>query len=218
MKKLFVRFHIGRGGRFNNPGHLSFVNEDNFQDLCRACGDKLDIIMFPDDEEDPFDLSSMLDESEWCIVDNASGRILVEGAAVCERTGTLDWDGEYDTDYVKTTDELNDKEIECLWEEYCHEAWMSDELKDEICTLKDKLRVHDIKRYQTNLECFCQAETEDGCSTCSAVDFDQQQGEYTRDEWKEILSQQDFCPLSIEKILDELESRYTNTVDFFKED
>lgn len=218
MKKLFVRFHIGRGGRFNNQGHLSFVNEDNFQDLCRACGDKLNIIMFPDDEEDPFDLSSMLDESEWRIVDNASGRILVEGAAVCERTGTLDWDGEYNTDYVTTTDDLFYNELECLWEEYCKDAWMSDELKDAICTLKDKLRVHNIKRYQTNLECFCQSDVKDGCSTCVSVNFDQQQGEFTRDEWKSRLEAMDFCPFSVEMILDELDSCYTDTTDFFKED
>lgn len=216
MERLFVRFHIGRGGRFNNQGHLSFVNEDNFQDLISACADKLFDAKSIYDEET--ETETELPEDEWNYHD-AGGKILVKGREAMEAdTGRLDWDGLYDTDYVKTTDELNDNEIECLWEEYCHEAWMSDELKDEICTLKDKLRVHDIKRYQTNLECFCQAETEDGCSTCSTVDFDQQQGEYTRDEWKEILSQQDFCPLSIEKILDELESCYTNTVDFFKED
>ena len=33
--KQYVRFHIGRAGR---AGQLSFVNEDNFQELLKQCG------------------------------------------------------------------------------------------------------------------------------------------------------------------------------------
>lgn len=176
MKQLFVRFHVGRGGRFNNQGHLSFVNEDNFQDLISACKDDANLFEVNSVYDVETDTEKDLPEEEWYLYD-AGNKILVQGKEAMEaETGCLDWDGEYDTDYVKTTDELNDKEIECLWEEYCKDAWMSDELKDAICTLKDKKRVHNIKRYQTNLECFCQSGVEDGCSTCVSVDFDQQQG------------------------------------------
>ena len=218
MKKLFVRFHVGRGGRFYNPGHLSFVNEDNFQDLISACKDDANLFEVNSVYDEETDTEKDLPEEEWYLYD-AGNKILVQGKEAMEaETGCLDWDGEYDTDYVKTTDELNDKEIECLWEEYCKDAWMSDELKDAICTLKDKKRVHNIKRYQTNLECFCQSGVEDGCSTSVSVDFDQQQGEFTRDEWKSRLEAMDFCPFSVEMILDELDSCYTNTTDFFKED
>lgn len=218
MKKLFVRFHVGRGGRFYNPGHLSFFNEDNFQDLITECINSGNLFDTKTVYNEETDTETELPENEWNYHDEG-GRILVQGKEAMEaETGCLDWDGEYDTDYVKTTDELNDKEIECLWEEYCKDAWMSDELKDAICTLKDKKRVHNIKRYQTNLECFCQSGVEDGCSTCVSVDFDQQQGEFTRDEWKSRLEAMDFCPFSVEMILDELDSCYTNTTDFFKED
>lgn len=218
MKKLFVRFHVGRGGRFYNQGHLSFINEDNFQDLISACKDDANLFEVNSVYDEETDTEKDLPEEEWYLYD-AGNKILVQGKEAMEaETGCLDWDGEYDTDYVKTTDELNDKEIECLWEEYCKDAWMSDELKDAICTLKDKKRVHNIKRYQTNLECFCQSGVEDGCSTCVSVDFDQQQGEFTRDEWKSRLEAMDFCPFSVEMILDELDSCYTNTTDFFKED
>lgn len=218
MKKLFVRFHVGHSGRFYNPGHLSFVNEDNFQDLISACKDDAKLFEVNSVYDEETDTEKDLPEEEWYLYD-AGNKILVQGKEAMEaETGCLDWDGEYDTDYVKTTDELNDKEIECLWEEYCKDAWMSDELKDAICTLKDKKRVHNIKRYQTNLECFCQSGVEDGCSTCVSVDFDQQQGEFTRDEWKSRLEAMDFCPFSVEMILDELDSCYTNTTDFFKED
>lgn len=218
MKQLFVRFHIGRGGRFNNQGHLSFVNEDNFQDLISACKDDANLFEVNSVYDEETDTEKDLPEEEWYLYD-AGNKILVQGRDAMEAdTGCLDWDGEYDTDYVKTTDELNDKEIECLWEAYCKDAWMSDELKDAICTLKDKKRVHNIKRYQTNLECFCQSGVEDGCSTCVSVDFEQQQGEFTRDEWKSRLEAMDFCPFSVEMILDELDSCYTNTTDFFNED
>lgn len=218
MKQLFVRFHIGRGGRFYNPGHLSFVNEDNFQDLISACKDDANLFEVNSVYDEETDTEKDLPEEEWYLYD-AGNKILIQGKEAMEaETGCLDWDGEYDTDYVKTTDELNDKEIECLWEEYCKDAWMSDELKDAICTLKDKKRVHNIKRYQTNLECFCQSGVEDGCSTCVSVDFNQQQGEFTRDEWKSRLESMDFCLFSVEMILDELDSCYTNTTDFFKED
>ena len=215
MKKLYVRFHVGRGGRFYNQGHLYFVNEDNFQDLISACADKLfDTTSVYDDETDT---EVELPEDEWNYHD-AGGKILVQGRDAMEAdTGFLDFDGLYDADYVKTTDELDDKEIECLWEYYCKDAWMTDELKDTICTLKDKKRVHNIKRYQTNLECFCQSDVEDGCSICVSVDFDQQQGEFTRDEWKKRLEEMDFCPFSVEMILDELDCCYTDDTDFFKD-
>ena len=218
MKQLFVRFHIGRGGRFNNQGHLSFINEDNFQDLISDFKGGANLFEVNSVYDEETDTEKDLPEEEWYLYD-AGNKILVQGKEAMEAdTGCLDWDGEYDTDYVTTTDELNDKEIECLWDAYCKDAWMSDELKDAICTLKDKKRVHNIKRYQTNLECFCQSDVEDGCSTCVSVDFDQQQGEFTRDEWKSRLEEMDFCPFSVEMILDELDSCYTNTTDFFKED
>lgn len=195
MERLFVRFHIGRGGRFNNQGHLSFVNEDNFQDLIDACADKLfDTTSVYDGETDT---EIELPENEWNYHD-AGGKILVQGREAMEaETGRLDWDGLYDTDYVTTTDDLFDNEIECLWEEYCHEAWMSDELKDAICSLKYKKRVHDIRTYPANWECFHQYGSE-------TVRIDGNIGEFNEEEWREMLKMQDFCPRSVDMIIDEL--------------
>lgn len=34
--KNYISFHIGRGGSFNNQGHLSFSGEEDFQDLIRV--------------------------------------------------------------------------------------------------------------------------------------------------------------------------------------
>ena len=96
MKKIYVRFHVGRGGRFWNQGHMSFVNEDNFQDLIRACGDKLFDTKEIWDEETGEEIP--LDESEWNYHD-AGGKILVKGREAMEAdTGILDWDGLYDTE------------------------------------------------------------------------------------------------------------------------
>ena len=203
--KIYVSFHIGRGGHFHNPGHLSFHGEEDFQDLIRRCSD---VCMIIDTDENDKPLA----DEDWKLVDTGSNVILEGREEIEAMTGRLEWDTIYDTDYVTTTDDLSEAEEDAIWEAYKNEEYMSDELKDAICTLKEMKRVHTIKGYQTNLECF----TQDGCET---IDFDQQQGEFTREEWKSDLIDKGFCPLSVEKILDYLDSNcYTNTEDFFKED
>lgn len=129
--KQYVRFHIGRAGR---AGQLSFVNEDNFQELLRQCE-----LYAQTEEYDPeTDEYTPLPEEQWRYED-ANGNILVEGRDAMEAdTGRLVWDGEYDTDYVTTTDDLSAKELECLLAAYHNYAYMSDDLKDTICTLKGK--------------------------------------------------------------------------------
>ena len=158
------------------------------------------------------DTEKEIPEDEWNYHD-CGGKILVEGREAMEsNTGTLEWDGLYDTDIVTTTEDLSDAELECLWEAYTKDtAFMSDELQDEICTLKDKKRVHKIFLGPSSLIIYTQDEAVE-------LNFDGMIGEFTRDEWKEELEEQDFCPLSIEKILDELESCYTNEKDFFKDE
>ena len=88
---------------------------------------------------------------------------------------------------------------------------MSDELKDAICTIKGMKRVHGVKKYRDNMDVFTQEEH------CSFNDIFIQAGEYTREEWKDNLETQGFCPISVEKILDELETYYTEENDFFAE-
>lgn len=204
--EMYVRFHIGRGGRFHNQGHLSYVNEDNFQELLAACGDKLGRIedtYNPETEEE-----TPLPEDKWAYI-NEQGRVMVEGREAMEAmTGTLDWDGEYDTDHVTTVEELSDREIETLWEAYRNHAYMSADLMDAICTLKDKKRVHHIKRDKNCMECFIQTGT-------VRFDYERDGGTATRGEWEARLKyDMDFCPHSVDKILDEMESWYTNTDDF----
>ena len=153
-----------------------------------------------------------LADENWQLVDTGSNVILEGRDEIEAETGRLEWDTIYDTDYVTTTDNLSEAEEDAIWNAYLNEEYMSDELKDAICTLKDKKRVSSIKRYPTNLHLDLQ---ESGYT----LDFDGQVGQFTRDEWKEDLEERGFCPLSVEKILDYLDSFcYTNTEDFFKED
>ena len=205
IEKIYVSFHIGRGGHFHNPGFLTFVGEEDFQDLINRCSD---VCMITNDEDEE---GHALPDEGWELVDNG-GNVILQGRDKIEaKTGCLEWDGIYNTDYVTTTDNLSEKETEAIWKAYTNEEYMSDELKDTICTLKGCARVHSIKKYPCNMDVFAQ----DGCHTFT--DINEQAGEFTREWWKEDLEEQGFCPLSIEKILDELETYYTEETDFFAE-
>lgn len=145
------------------------------------------------------------------MVDTGSNVILQGRDEIEAEKGRLEWDTIYDTDYVETTDNLSDNELECLWNAYLNEEYMSDELKDEICTLKGMKRVHEVKRYPANLTVFDQ-------DASTHIDIDGMVGEYSRDEWREDLAERGFDKLSIEKILDKMEFCSTNDKEFFSED
>lgn len=204
-ESIYVSFHIGRGGHFHNPGHLSFHGEEDFQDLINRCSD---VCMIINEDEN----GKPLADEDWQLVDTGSNVILEGREEIEAMTGRLEWDTIYDTDYVTTTDNLSEAEEDAIWQAYLDEEYMSDELKDAICSLKGLSRVHNIKRYPANLEAF----TQDGCVY---IDVDQMAGEYSRDEWREDLADNKlFDKISIEKILDTMEYCGTNDTEFFSED
>lgn len=93
-----VMIHIGRGGRFNNGGHKTFVG---VRDLTWAP----DICTLIDTDE----------EDEWRLIEDASERTLLEGREAIEsRTGVLDYDGIYDTDVFKYIEDCTDDELQLL--------------------------------------------------------------------------------------------------------
>lgn len=104
-----VAFHIGRGGRFHNQGHKSFMPHikqlsDCFSESC---------IIFQEDEE-----GNPLPDEQWQLIDGG-GNVILEGRANIESTtGILDWDGEYDTDIVKTIADCNESELCLLLQAY----------------------------------------------------------------------------------------------------
>lgn len=192
---MYVSFHIGRGGHFGNQGYLSFTGEEDFQDLIRRCSD---VCLIVDTAIDENDVEYELPEDKWHL-DDLGSNVILEGRDKIEAlTGILDWDGDYNTDYVTTTDNLSEKELDVLYKAYLDEEWISEDLKDEICNQMGLKRVRNIEVYQTSLE------LDTNCGS-DVVDFDGQQGEFTEDEWREDLEERDFDPLSIGKIINVLE-------------
>lgn len=57
----YVSFHIGRGGRFNTAGFLTFTGEEDFQGLLRRCSDTI-ILVNEDVDGNP------LTDSRYCIL------------------------------------------------------------------------------------------------------------------------------------------------------
>ncbi len=100
MEMLFLDkvavFHIGKGGRFNNGGHTTFLGLMNYKDIYHK--------IFTDVQEQ--NDGSYLDDN---------------GNQVCESIGEdgifyLDEDGIYDTTYSKHIKDLQDVEIEIILE------------------------------------------------------------------------------------------------------
>lgn len=210
MKPIYVSFHIGRGGHFNNPGFLTFSDEEDFQDLLRRCRDDL-IYEFEDEE------GNALPDAD-CKVYDTGGNELLRGRDVIEaKTGRLDFDGEYNTSYVKEFNDLNSTEFGEVWVHYIkgYLPTLSDELKDALCTSMDLLRAKDIKHTLTKICVTTQDKTTRHIVT---IDIDQMAGVLTRKEWKERLENLEFCPVSIEAILDYMDNFcYTNDTSFFAE-
>lgn len=204
MKKIYLHFHIGRVTWAHRP-KLTFEEECDFQQLINKKADKL--FDYKTDED-----NGEVDDDEWNLHDE-SGCVLVKGRKAMEAlTGRLEWDTDYDTDYVTCTDDLSEKELDCLWDAYIDKQYMTDELKDAICTLKGLKRVHEVKRYPTNLKVWDQEGIAD------SIDIDGQVGTFSRDEWREDLEERGFDMVSLEKIIDAMELCGTNDKEFFSED
>lgn len=96
-KTIYLTFHVGRGGRFFNQGHLTFIGAYDFQWVINnAINDGKAI---PD----------------GCRLVTETGRVLLEGRESMESmTGVLDLDGDYDTDYTTTIEDLNEREKDAI--------------------------------------------------------------------------------------------------------
>ena len=204
-KPIYMYFHIGRGGQFNNPGTVTFRCECDLQDLIARRSDICSII---NEDED----GDILPDSEWKLIQDASGCTLIEGREAIEaKTGVLDFDGQYDTDYVITADKMSDKELDAAYHAYIMEEYMREDLKDTICTLKGEKRAHSFRCFETHML----VDTQNGTET---IDVDHKAGKLTREQWNDDLCERGFCPLSVEKILNKMERYGTNETEFFKED
>lgn len=102
-------FHIGRGGKFNNPGHLdsyscytdSILNCYPFQAYC--------FIKNKDEETGKFCREFVVDGNDNVLMD-------ADDYALAKKTGIgrLEFDGEFDTDYTKKLSDINEQEYNAL--------------------------------------------------------------------------------------------------------
>ena len=136
--QTIVGFHTGRGGRFYNAGHVSFIgeckisdftnnlfsrfeNESNFKDRFGFdfTGDKnqkciLDLITDREfeDLEEKFGITlEMLGEEQYYNNENPVGLTEAESDS---GIGVIDIDGEYDTTVCLTLEDCSDEELQLI--------------------------------------------------------------------------------------------------------
>jgi hypothetical protein len=90
-KELIVAFHIGKGGRFNNSGHLSYIGENDINNFTN-------------------DLFLSEDESEYLDLNGEKVGLLVDNNGI----GYIDIDGQYDTTYTTTVGQMTDEEVSAV--------------------------------------------------------------------------------------------------------
>lgn len=188
-QNMKVRFHIGRGGQFNNAGHKTYVGTVN--DLSDCFGDS---IVFSEDEN-----GNPLPDSEWRLVDGGGNVILSGRDEIESDTGILDWDGEYDTDIVRYLEDCDDDEYQLILDTAERGGHVEEPVLAYACHALGKLLATNIKVYPSNMEVF----TQEGCTTLDRDNFD----EYTEDEDDDVrirLEEKGFISQSIDEIIDNM--------------
>ena len=119
-----VKFNIGRGGKFNNQGHKTFIGTERI------------------DQGDDYDSLFLNEETgEYLDCDGNSVELTKEEAE--KGIGTIDLDGSYDTTYTKYITDINETELDILLSE---DHYIAQQVVQELCDLndcdKDELFLH----------------------------------------------------------------------------
>ncbi len=187
---LKVRFHIGRGGHFNNAGHKTYVGTVNGLSDCFGESSIIDV----DDNGDK------LPDSKWQLIDGGGNVILTGRDKIESETGILDWDGEYDTDIVRKLSECDDDEYQMILDTEERGAYVEKNVLAYVCSELGKLMATNIKVYPSNMEVF----TQDDCVHLERDIF----SSYTKDEEDDvriILEEKGFISESIDEIIVNME-------------
>ena len=188
-QNIKVRFHIGRGGRFYNAGHKTYVGTVNGLSDCFG---ESTMLISEDENGKP------LPDSEWQLVD---GGVILSGRDEIEsETGILDWDGEYDTDIVRKLSECDDDEYQLILDTEERGAYVEKDVPAYVCSVLGKLMATNIKVYPSNMEVF----TQEGCVHLERDNF----SVYTEDEEddvRELLADKGFISESIDEIITKME-------------
>ena len=188
-QNIKVRFHIGRGGRFHNAGHKTYVGTVNGLSDCFG-----DSFIISEDEN-----GKTLPDSEWRLMDGGGNVILSGRDEIESETGILDWDGEYDTDIVRHLSECDDDEYQMILDAAERGEYVEKIVLAYACSALDKLMATSIKVYPSNMEVF----TQDGCILLERDDFSVYT-ENEEDEVRELLADKGFISESIDKIIDKM--------------
>lgn len=146
--KLIVAFHIGRGGRFNNQGHVKFIGEKRIGDFID------DLFQKRENEDDLFNLIKnhpnlikkfyecsnndewsffkkrlKFDIGELIYVDGSGNPVGLTQEDVDKGVGTINIDNLYDTTYSKYLEDCNENELELIRE---YSGYKSFELLETI--------------------------------------------------------------------------------------
>lgn len=101
-EKLIVAFHVGRGGRFNNGGHKSYIGEKNLNDLIQMNGDNL------------FEQNRVNGKFSKPYLTDLNGTIILDSEDYKKEVGYLEFDTIYDTDYCKYIEDCSDEELSLI--------------------------------------------------------------------------------------------------------
>ena len=189
-QNIKVRFHIGRGGRFNNAGHKTYVGTVKDLSACFC-----DSFLISEDEN-----GKALPDSEWRLVDGGGNVILSGRDEIESDTGILDWDGEYNTDIVRHLSECDDDEYQLILDTAERGEYVEKAVLAYVCSALDKLMATSIKVYPSNMEVF----TQEDCVHLERDNFSVYT-ENEEDEVRELLEDKGFISESIDKIIDKME-------------
>ena len=189
---LKVRFHIGRGGHFNNAGHKTYVGTVN--ELSDCFGDS---IVISEDEN-----GKTLPDSEWKLVDSGSNVILSGRDEIESETGILDWDGEYDTDIVCYLTDCDERECQLIFDAAEKGEYIEYHILAYVCSALDKLIARSINVTPTTMEVHTQEEE----YTILQRDDYSSYSEDEVDEVRDLLEEEGFISKSIDKIINKMEA------------
>lgn len=201
QKQITVAFHIGRGGRFGNPGHKSFnPNVTSLQDCFPESSMIIDL-----DEND-----NALPDEQWKLIDGGDNVVLEGREAIESETGILEWDYDYNTDIVKYIEECTDEELELIYKAYLNGEMLYSTYEEEIYAYvlqwKGLHKIEDVVFYKTNAKIVTADWDEVG-----VPDFLWDGSEDVDEEGiRDWMKQHDIDPVSIEKYADSFVEHFYN--------
>lgn len=122
MENIIVAFHIGRGGKFSNPGFKTYVAD--IKSKMDVYNEKFTLVS---EDED----GNKIPEADWKMYDGG-GNIIDEGKdSIFATTGTIDIDGEYDSWIICDIEDCDERELEII-KEYARFNYIDREVETYI--------------------------------------------------------------------------------------